>query len=183
MVVKVHMKWKNSNLKFQHLTESSIHILLRKLEQVKQNFSYVLPPIPISNCLHQWPYSLVSLLLKHLRYSSNKAIVSSKLLTTKICTTFSKFPRFKHSLNLLNMAQYLGVNFRAFFHFNWKTTLLCSFLLYNIVNRACLYIYPLCLEPPSHHPPPLPGCHRKLNWALCTIEHLPTSYLFYTASH
>ena len=45
-----------------------------------------------------------------------------------------------------------------------------------------MYTYnPLPLEPPSWHPDLNPlGHHRALNGASCSLQQLPTSYLFYT---
>ena len=39
-----------------------------------------------------------------------------------------------------------------FFYLEYnRFTMLCCFLLYNIVNQPCVYIYPLPLEPPPLH--------------------------------
>ena len=47
-------------------------------------------------------------------------------------------------------------------------------------DQLYVYIYPLPPRPPSlltPHPTCL-GHHRALSWALCAIQHLPTSHLF-----
>ena len=57
-------------------------------------------------------------------------------------------------------------------------TMLCWFLLYNEVNQP--YVPSLLYLPPkSPHPTPL-GHHRAPSWVPCAVQHLPTSYLFYT---
>ena len=55
--------------------------------------------------------------------------------------------------------------------------MLCSFLLYNIMNQPHVYIYPLLLEPHLH--PALPGHHRAWRLVHCVPQQLPTSYVLH----
>ena len=55
-------------------------------------------------------------------------------------------------------------------------TLLCYFLLYNTENLLYVFIYLFPLEPPSHHPHPVPlGRHRALSWAPAELQQPPPS--------
>ena len=55
----------------------------------------------------------------------------------------------------------------------WRVSAMC----------VCVCVFTLPCRPPSHLPP-LPthlGCHRASSWAPCTIQQVPTSYLFFTS--
>ena len=70
------------------------------------------------------------------------------------------------------------------FFFNLKIIALQSHVLVSAVQQhesvITIHIYPLTLEPPSSPPHPVPlGHHRAPGWALCVIQQLPTSCLFY----
>ena len=43
-----------------------------------------------------------------------------------------------------------------------------------------MYMYPLPLKPPSHHPSPPPGSSPSTGWVPCAVQQLPASDLFHT---
>ena len=74
------------------------------------------------------------------------------------------------------------------FSFSFLIGLFTMCVSFSCTTKWISYMYthiPSLLELPPN-PPPHPtclGCHRGLGWAACAIQHLPTSYLFYTWQH
>ena len=91
------------------------------------------------------------------------------------CVLLSKFIWRSNSHNLRTGLSFLQI--RSFF--NWGVAALPCCVGFCYTTMWISYMYTHILSLLNFHPTPL-GHHRALSWAPCTIQQVPTSYLFYT---